>query len=68
MLKHLLRFVFENPQIPVEVSFPRTKKHPVVGARVTEWYKHKYKHYLIQWEGKHIIPRQKGKKLCKLVS
>lgn len=48
MLKHLLRFVFENPKIPVEVGIlSKEKKIHVVGARFTEWYKHKYKHYLI---------------------
>lgn len=56
MPKHLLRFVFKNPKIPVEVGIlSKEKKIHVVGARFTEWYKHKHKHYLIEWEEKHTM-------------
>lgn len=56
MPKHLLSFVFNNSKIPVEVGIlSKEKKIHVVGTCFTEWYKHKYKHYLIEWEGKHIM-------------
>lgn len=55
--QHSLSFVFNSPKIPVEVgvlSKNKTKprrRSPIHG--IVD--KHKYKHYLIEWEGKHIM-------------